>query len=65
MDTMEEVPKIRTKVFTEKINVAVTPEMKQALEKLKLEKAVDVPSWIRRLLADNLPVLQKKIEEAS
>lgn len=50
-----DLPKLKERVNTEKISVAVDGEMKRDLENLKYLKRVNVSEWIRQLVRRELP----------
>lgn len=60
-EILKPVPRIRPKLLTTKFNVAVTPEVKAELDGLKAKYFVDVPTWIRELIVENLPELKKRL----
>lgn len=51
-----QLPKLKDRVNTEKISLAVPAEMKKQLELLKYEKRVNVSEFLRQ-------VIQKEIEK--
>ncbi len=56
---MNDVPLLKKKVLTEKITVAVEPEMKHLWDELKSSRGIDLPEVTRRFLADTLPDLKR------
>ncbi len=53
------MPLLKKKVLTEKITVAVEPEMKHLWDELKSSRGIDLPEVTRRFLADTLPDLKR------
>lgn len=51
-----QLPKLKDRVNTEKISLAVPAEMKKQLETLKYEKRINVSEFLRQ-------VIQKEIEK--
>jgi len=58
METTD-VPKLKSEILTERITLALKPETKARLQKLKSDHRVDYPKWIRWLIDTHLTDLEK------
>jgi len=58
---LQEIPKLKHALLTERLMLAVDPEMKKSLEDLKRNHDIDVSEWIRRILRSELPKLRQQL----
>ncbi len=56
-----ELPKLKDRVNTEKISLAVPAEMKKQLEILKYEKRINVSEFLRQLIHNELEKIDLKL----
>lgn len=56
-----ELPKLKDRVNTEKISLAVPAEMKKQLEALKYEKRINVSEFLRQLIHNELEKIDLKL----
>lgn len=56
-----ELPKLKDRVNTEKISLAVPAEMKKQLEILKYEKRINVSEFLRQLIHNELEKINLKL----
>ncbi|MAF91140.1 MAG: hypothetical protein CL674_14425 [Bdellovibrionaceae bacterium] len=54
MQITEELPRLRKSILTERITLAITPEMKRELQDLKKYESVDTGRLIRDLISNFL-----------
>lgn len=62
---MHTLPKIRTRMFSEKITVPVEPELRRALQDLKEQHSVDTMEICRQAIRRAIQEAEKLIEKAS
>jgi hypothetical protein len=55
-----ELPRLKDKVNTEKISLAIDLETKKRLESLKWDKRVNVSEWLRQIIKKNLELCDKE-----
>lgn len=51
---MQKIPMLKKRILTERLTVPIDKETKEELERLKYEKGVNVPEFIRQLLKEHL-----------
>jgi hypothetical protein len=51
---MSNIPMLKKRTLTERITVPCDKETKQKLSRLKYDKGVNVPEWIRQLIQENI-----------
>ena len=54
MNNIKELPKLKRSYLTERITLAITPEMKSELATLKHKDNIDTTALIRNLITDFL-----------
>lgn len=58
MNTIE-LPKLKERVYTEKISLAVSETTKKDLEDLKYKKRINTSEWLRQVIERELAALKK------
>lgn len=59
MSNIIELPKLKERLNTEKISLAVPEKLKKDLESLKYNKGINVSEWLRRIIIRELETLDK------
>ena len=57
----KDIPRLKGRVNSEKISVAVDAEMKKELDELKWKNRVNVSEWIRQIIRKELKTIHNKI----
>lgn len=64
-DLPDDIPRLKRKVLDDLLGLPLESETKKRLMNLKHNHDVDHLEWIRKLIRDNLPLIEKKLDRGA